>query len=61
MSRPALATSGLNKSFGSLEVARDIAIALPEGARYAPSLPANTAYTSQSRSAITWPAPALTR
>ena len=35
MSAPALATSGLNKSFGSLVVARDIAIALPEGARYA--------------------------
>jgi branched-chain amino acid transport system ATP-binding protein len=32
---PALATSGLNKSFGSLVVARDIEIALPEGARYA--------------------------
>jgi branched-chain amino acid transport system ATP-binding protein len=35
VSGPALATTGLNKSFGSLVVARDIAIALPEGARYA--------------------------
>jgi branched-chain amino acid transport system ATP-binding protein len=32
---PALSTDGLNKSFGSLVVARDIAIALPQGARYA--------------------------
>ena len=32
---PALATSGLNKSFGSLAVARDIEIALPQGARHA--------------------------
>ncbi|MGE5147917.1 MAG: ABC transporter ATP-binding protein [Candidatus Eiseniibacteriota bacterium] len=35
MTAPALATNGLNKSFGSLVVARDIRIALPEGARYA--------------------------
>jgi len=35
MSATALATSGLNKSFGSLIVARDIRIALPQGARYA--------------------------
>ncbi len=32
---PALSTHGLNKSFGSLVVARDIAIGLPQGARYA--------------------------
>jgi branched-chain amino acid transport system ATP-binding protein len=32
---PALSTQGLNKSFGSLVVARDISIALPQGARYA--------------------------
>jgi len=32
---PALSTHGLNKSFGSLVVARDISIALPQGARYA--------------------------
>ncbi|MGH8432440.1 MAG: ATP-binding cassette domain-containing protein, partial [Solimonas sp.] len=32
---PALSTHGLNKSFGSLVVARDIGISLPEGARYA--------------------------
>jgi branched-chain amino acid transport system ATP-binding protein len=31
----ALATSGLSKSFGSLVVARDIALELPVGARYA--------------------------
>jgi ABC-type branched-subunit amino acid transport system ATPase component len=32
---PALSTSGLNKSFGSLVVASDIAITLPQGERYA--------------------------
>jgi branched-chain amino acid transport system ATP-binding protein len=32
---PALSTLGLNKSFGLLVVARDISIALPQGARYA--------------------------
>jgi branched-chain amino acid transport system ATP-binding protein len=32
---PALATRGLNKSFGSLVVARDIEISLPQGVRYA--------------------------
>ena len=31
----ALATRGLNKSFGSLVVAKDIAFSLPQGARYA--------------------------
>jgi branched-chain amino acid transport system ATP-binding protein len=31
----ALSTLGVNKSFGSLVVARDISIALPQGARYA--------------------------
>jgi branched-chain amino acid transport system ATP-binding protein len=35
MSVPALATSGLNKRFGSLVVANDIGIALPQGVRYA--------------------------
>lgn len=35
MSVPALATRGLNKSFGSLVVASDVTIALPRGARYA--------------------------
>ena len=35
MSVPVLATSGLNKRFGSLVVANDIAIALPQGVRYA--------------------------
>src|SRR6201999_3599404 len=35
ISVPALSTQGLNKSFGSLVVARDISIALPQGARYA--------------------------
>lgn len=35
MSEPVLATRGLNKSFGSLVVARDIDIALPRGVRYA--------------------------
>jgi branched-chain amino acid transport system ATP-binding protein len=32
---PALFTQGVNKRFGSLVVARDISIALPQGARYA--------------------------
>jgi branched-chain amino acid transport system ATP-binding protein len=32
---PALSTSGLNKSFGSLVVAQDIALELPQGVRYA--------------------------
>jgi len=32
---PALSTQGLEKSFGSLVVARDISISLPQGARYA--------------------------
>jgi branched-chain amino acid transport system ATP-binding protein len=32
---PALSTQGLDKSFGSLVVASDISIAIPEGARYA--------------------------
>ena len=32
---PALSTQGLNKSFGSLVVSRDISISLPQGARYA--------------------------
>jgi branched-chain amino acid transport system ATP-binding protein len=35
VSTPALATRALNKSFGSLVVASDIAIELPHGARYA--------------------------
>jgi branched-chain amino acid transport system ATP-binding protein len=35
MSAPALSTRALSKSFGSLSVARDIAIDLPAGARYA--------------------------
>ena len=35
MSELALATRGLNKSFGSLVVASNVEIALPEGARYA--------------------------
>jgi len=35
VTRPALLTRGLSKSFGSLVVARDIAISLPVGARYA--------------------------
>jgi len=35
VSAPALATQGLQKSFGSLVVARDIAVELPVGARYA--------------------------
>ncbi|MBI2998426.1 MAG: ABC transporter ATP-binding protein [Deltaproteobacteria bacterium] len=33
--RPVLLTRGLNKSFGSLVVAKDIDLALPEGVRYA--------------------------
>ncbi len=35
MSAPVLATRGLDKSFGSLVVAKDIEIALPRGVRYA--------------------------
>lgn len=35
MTTPALATSGLNKSFGSLVVAKDVALELPTGARHA--------------------------
>ena len=35
MSAPALSTRGLDKSFGSLVVARDIAFSLPQGARHA--------------------------
>ena len=35
MTAPALAARGLDKSFGSLVVARDIELALPRGARYA--------------------------
>jgi branched-chain amino acid transport system ATP-binding protein len=35
VSTPALSTRGLSKSFGSLSVARDIAIDLPVGGRYA--------------------------
>ena len=35
MSTNALATHGLNKSFGSLVVASDIALVLPQGVRYA--------------------------
>ena len=35
MSAPALSTRGLDKSFGSLVVAKDIAFDLPQGARYA--------------------------
>jgi ABC-type branched-subunit amino acid transport system ATPase component len=35
MSAPMLTTRGLDKSFGSLVVARDIAISLPQGVRYA--------------------------
>jgi len=35
MNAPMLATRGLDKSFGSLVVARDITIALPQGVRYA--------------------------
>jgi branched-chain amino acid transport system ATP-binding protein len=33
--RPALSTQGLDKSFGSLVVAKDISVAVPQGARYA--------------------------
>src|SRR6516225_8267965 len=35
MTLPALRTIGLHKSFGSLVVAQDVAITLPQGARYA--------------------------
>jgi ABC-type branched-subunit amino acid transport system ATPase component len=35
MSTPALSTRGLDKSFGSLVVARDVALTLPPGERYA--------------------------
>ena len=35
MSTPALSTRGLDKSFGSLVVAKDIALDLPQGERYA--------------------------
>jgi len=35
VSAPALSTRGLDKSFGSLVVARDIAFSLPQGARHA--------------------------
>jgi len=35
MSAPVLATRGLDKSFGSLVVAKKIEIALPQGVRYA--------------------------
>jgi ABC-type branched-subunit amino acid transport system ATPase component len=35
VSTPALSTGGLNKRFGSLVVANDIGIALPQGVRYA--------------------------
>ena len=35
MSAPVLATRGLDKSFGSLVVAREIEISLPQGVRYA--------------------------
>jgi branched-chain amino acid transport system ATP-binding protein len=35
MTTPALSTSGLNKRFGSLVVANEIGIALPQGVRYA--------------------------
>ncbi len=35
MSTPALATRALNKSFGSLVVAKDIELVLPKGVRYA--------------------------
>src|SRR5690606_18829300 len=33
--RPVLSTHGLNKSFGSLVVARDVNLSLPRGARHA--------------------------
>ena len=35
MSTPALSTRGLNKSFGSLAVAKDVELSIPPGARYA--------------------------
>ena len=35
VNRPVLSTRGLNKSFGSLVVAKDIELALPQGVRYA--------------------------
>jgi branched-chain amino acid transport system ATP-binding protein len=35
MTAPALRTTGLHKSFGSLVVAQDVAISLPQGARHA--------------------------
>src|SRR5579871_5043743 len=35
MTLSALSTAGLHKSFGSLVVAQDVSIALPQGARYA--------------------------
>jgi branched-chain amino acid transport system ATP-binding protein len=35
VSTPALSTRGLDKSFGSLVVAKDIALSLPQGERYA--------------------------
>ena len=35
MSTPALSTKGLDKSFGSLVVAKDIELVLPQGVRYA--------------------------
>ena len=35
MTAPALATRNVNKSFGQLQVARDISIAIPKGERYA--------------------------
>ena len=35
MTVPALRTAALHKSFGSLVVAQDVAISLPQGARYA--------------------------
>jgi branched-chain amino acid transport system ATP-binding protein len=35
VSAPVLATRGLDKSFGSLVVAREIEISLPQGVRYA--------------------------
>ena len=35
MTAPALSTRGLDKSFGSLVVAKDIEISLPRGVRYA--------------------------
>jgi branched-chain amino acid transport system ATP-binding protein len=35
VNRPVLSTRGLNKSFGSLVVAKDIQLSLPQGVRYA--------------------------